>query len=228
MPRRGASRALWTLGALVLVIAGCTSSTDPGPTPSSSTIPATSSASTSPSSSPSASATRVPVDQIPPGNPKTWVPAGVPTVAKYKEPGDVVPMFTQAMFKRTDLGALAMAAYYLQARNWALAIDDARPFSIICRADACTRAKKFIDDKRRLGQYVSGQRLQPSAPTVFKAPSGKDADFVVQLKVTVRAGSLVAATGKTVEKYRQYVLPTNLYLKWTGKLWTVTGDYLVG
>ncbi|MEP6851355.1 MAG: hypothetical protein ABJA87_01620, partial [bacterium] len=107
--------ARWLLAAVsaaTLLLTGCTSgSSDPKPT----SVATTTSAASSPSSrspTPTPPATKVPVDQIPPGNPASWVPAGVPTAAKYKEPGDVVPMFTRAMFQRTDTGALAMAGYY--------------------------------------------------------------------------------------------------------------------
>ncbi len=235
MSRAMSTRALGALAALSLTLVGCGGgSSNPDPTPSGSTSGASTTASTSaPTSAPRSSsptATQVPVDQIPPGNPKSWVPAGVPTVAKYKEPGDVVPMFTQAMFKRTDTGALAMAGYYLQARDWALATSSSIPYMIICDADACVRSAEFIKSKARIGQHVEGQRYAPGPPTVLRAPSTltPPADFIVQLRLTTKAGRLVDAKGKVLERAGSYTTKVNLYMKWSKKMWRVVGDFLVG
>jgi hypothetical protein len=209
---------------LLAGVAGCTK--DPKPNYSSATPTGTVTTSSSPSPTPSSTA--VPYDQIPPGNPVSWVPSGVPTNAPFKEPGDVVPMFNQSMFTDTQSGALGMAGYYLQARNWASATMNPRPFTLICDADKCKHDAPFFTDPAKLGQHYVGGRESWGAPIVIPAPAGKNADWVVQLRVKISAEKLVDAKGKVISSDEALILPTNLYLKWSGVLWRVTGDFLVG
>ncbi|MCW2492709.1 MAG: hypothetical protein JWN47_2073, partial [Frankiales bacterium] len=170
---------IWLRAALVSVasvlglaeVSGCTHG-DPKPNYSSVTgTPSVTTASSSATGAPTRSAgsgapTSVPVDQIPPGRPAKWVPAGVPTVAPYKEPGDVVPMFTLAMFKDNQLGALAAARYYLDARNWTIATMDPTPFLIICEAPKCKADAKFYGDAKAKNRRVIGSRQTPGPPSV--------------------------------------------------------------
>jgi hypothetical protein len=212
------------VGFVALVsVAGCTHD----PKPNYSTVSPTSTASTSPSPT-TPTPTAVPIDQIPPGNPATWVPAGVPTTAPYQERGDKVPVFTQAMFQDTHTGALAAARYYLDARNWAYALMDAKPFLIICDSTGCKNDAKFFVDGKKAGQHVSNARQTPSAPKLVAAPANSGADWVVQVKMTIAAGKLVDGAGKTIRPQAASTDLTNLYLKWSGKMWRVANDALAG
>lgn len=232
---------IWLRAALVSVasvlglaeVSGCTHG-DPRPNYSSVTgTPSVTTASSSAAGTPTRSAgsgapTSVPVDQIPPGRPAKWVPAGVPTVAPYKEPGDVVPMFTLAMFKDNQLGALAAARYYLDARNWTIATMDPTPFLIICDSAQCKDDGRFFAKARAKREHIVGGRQTAGAPSVVVAPKASGARWVLQFKVTLAKGRLVALDGSTVQNQANEVQLTNLYLRWNSKMWRVAEDALAG
>jgi hypothetical protein len=209
------------VGFVLLVGAvGCTK--DPKPNYSSATPTGTVTTSSSPSP------TAVPYDEIPPGSPVSWVPTGVPTNAPFKEPGDVVPMFNESMFTNTQSGALGMAGYYLQARNWASATMNPRPFTLICDADKCKHDAPFFTDPAKLGQHYVGGRESWGAPIVIPAQAGKNADWVVQLRVKISAGKTVDSKGAVIASDLPLDDLINIYLKWSGKTWRVTGVFLAG
>jgi hypothetical protein len=213
------------VGIVALVsVAGCTH--DPKPNYSSASPTSTPSTSTSTTASPTPTA--VPIDEIPPGDPATWVPAGVPTTAPYKELGDAVPMFTQAMFKDSQTGALASARYYFDARIWTLATLDPKPFLVICDATKCKADVSYFAKVKAAGQHFIGVRQRPGAPKLVAAPASSGADWVVQVNVSVGAGRLVDAAGKTVQEQKAASELVNIYLKWSGKMWRVTDDALAG
>jgi hypothetical protein len=210
------------VGFMALVsVAGCTHD----PKPNYSTVRPTSTTSTSPSSP---TPTMVPIDQIPPGNPPTWVPAGVPTTAPYQERGDKVPLFTQAMFQDTHTGALAAARYYLDARNWALAMVDPRPFSIVCDAPRCKADGPYFAKIKAAKRHFVGARQTPGAPKLVAAPANSGADWVVQVRLAVAAGQLLDPTGKTMESQAATSDLVNIYVKWNGKMWRISDDALAG
>jgi hypothetical protein len=206
-------------------VAGCTHD----PKPNYSTVSPTGiSAATSPSPSPSATSAVVPIDQIPPGNPATWVPAGVPTTAPYQERGDKVPLFTQAMFQDSQTGALAAARYYLDARNWALAMVDPKPFSIVCDAPRCKADGPYFAKIKAAKQHFVGARQTPGAPKLVAAPASSRADWVVQVRLAVAAGRLLDPIGKTMESQAATSDLVNIYVKWNGKMWRISDDALAG
>jgi hypothetical protein len=221
----GILRGLPGSAILVLLIVGAVTGCSQGePKPNLSTVSPTATPSASPSASPSA--TNVPVNKIPPGNPASWVPSGVPTTAPYKEPGDVVPMFTQAMFKNTTAGALDAAKYYLEAGNWAYALSDATPFTLICDMDQCKRDAVGFAADRRVGNHVVGERSISGPPRLLPAPPASHADWVVQTEVTHAAGGIVDSKGKRLHSQSKMVVRTNLYLKWNGVMWRINADTL--
>jgi hypothetical protein len=222
------------LSALGLAgVSGC-SHGDPKPNYSSvtdtpSVTTSSSSASGAPSRSPgSAAPTSVPVNQIPPGRPAKWVPAGVPTVAPYKEPGDLMPMFTLTMFKNDQLGALAAARYYLDARNWTIATMDPTPFLIICDATKCKTDANFFRDAKAKDRRVIGSRQTPGPPSVVRAPKNSGAEWVVQTTLNLASGRIVSKNGATVEEEGHRTQVINLYMRWNGTMWRVADDALAG
>jgi hypothetical protein len=144
------------------------------------------------------------------------------------EPGDKVPLFTQAIFQETTSGALAMAAYYLQARNWALATNDATPFLIVCDAAKCKHDAPFFAAQASAHQRQVAGRATFGPPSVLPARSGSGSQWVVQTKISIAAGKLVDSKGRTVSAAPRLEQPTNLYLRWNGVMWRVAGDFLVG
>jgi hypothetical protein len=225
----GSLRAISLVSMLVgilVVASGCTGS-DPKPNFSPASTGAASAsqgASTSPGAS--ASPTPVPVDEIPPGNPEEWVPAGVPTTAKYKEPGDVVPKFTLDMFSKTRFGAVAAAAYYFDARRWAIATINAAPFLIICDAAQCKSDAKFYSDARRKHRHVVGCRSTQSQPHILKAPASSGATWIVQVHESVVNCKVIGQHGEIVEHHPGATFISNIYLKWNQKMWRVSDDFL--
>jgi hypothetical protein len=205
---------------------GCTQS-DSAPNRSTVTpthSPVSSSAPTSPSPTPSR--TSVPVDQIPPGRPASWVPAGVPTTAKWREPGDVVPTFTPAMFKNDENGALAAAQAYLTGVNWALATLDPKSYLVICDAARCKSNARITEGYRSKNQHVKAARASFEAPTLFVAPKGNAAQWIVRVKLSIHAGSLVSADGKTVRKQGAMTERVDVYARWSGRMWRISDVFL--
>jgi hypothetical protein len=187
-------------------------------------------AASSPASSTAASAspTVVPIDQIPPGNPAEWVPAGVPTTAKYQRPGDVVPKFTQDMFKHTQGGALDAARYYFDARNWSQILPSGAPILAICDSDRCKSNAKVLDDLRSSGQRLEGKPESAAAPQVVAAPSSSGAEWVVQSRVSIPAGNIVDSRNRVVRSTPATTKVYNVYLKWNGTMWRVSNVSLAG
>jgi hypothetical protein len=229
-PARFGAKRLCAVCLGVLVILGLASCSSGGAGPNLSNAGTTSAAVTSSSASatgtPSGTASRsgtsapvsaapsttasvpvsVPVDQIPPGNPARWVPAGVPTNAPYKEPGDVVPMFTREMFVNSQAGALATAKYYLDARNWAYATMSAVPFLLVCQSPGCRLDTPFYTFGA--GHIVGGRRHVDS---IVVEPSASPTALTVRAKVVVASGRLVDSNMKTVKSQAKSTQLTDLH-----------------
>ena len=167
------------------------------------------------------------MDQIPPGHPTSWVPAGVPTTARYKEPGDVVPRFTLDMFKNGYSGALAVMTYYFDAVNWDAATG-ATPsiFSSFCPS-ACDQETQSSRERSNNGEHYSGGRYLPGSPTLVRPPASHHATWAGQFDVTVGAGRLVSATGRTVKTFQKSRISLELDASFNGKVWNVVEIYFV-
>jgi hypothetical protein len=214
----------------VLSSVGCThsnakanqsSATDTASVPSSTT--SSMRTSTSPAETSTAA---VPIDQIPPGHPASWVPAGVPTTAPYREPGDTLPKFTLAMFVNNQAGALAAAHYYLEARRWAYATMSATPFLAICDSSGCKMDVPFYTDGRSTGRHVVGARRVASGVRIVAAPERIHAEWIIQVTVTIARGNLVDKQGKVLKTQVPRTEITNLHLAWKTKMWRVVADAL--
>ena len=169
--------------------------------------------------------TAVPVDQIPPGHPRSWVPAGVPTSAKYKEPGDTVPKFSPLMFRRTASGVTAMFYYYVAAVNWAHAIVDPYPYTIVCTADACKRDVKSFADQRKAGTHWAGGRVSTDGyPTVSSNPNHLGSQWVVRNRIRVPTAKLVDRAGHVIRVEKSFSVTEAVYFRWNGRLWLVVDD----
>jgi hypothetical protein len=175
----------------------------------------------------STSAPVVPVDQIPPGNPERWVPAGVPTTAPYKEAGDVAPMFTRDMFVNSQAGALATARYYLDARNWAYATMNAQPFLVVCTSPGCRIDSKFYSESSAKDLHlVGGRRRTASVASRAKDPSAAEA-LTIRAHVKVDRGSLVNASNRVIRQQKPSSQVIDLLLDWEGGRWHVADELVV-
>ena len=213
----------------VVILSGCSGISHPvAPKTLNQTTSSSASAVARPSPSPSPSTNVVPVDQIPPGNPESWVPAGVPTKGPFQETGDEVPKFTRPMFEDTELGARRMADYYQQAENWAAALgEDPIPYLIVCDAKVCARNASKARQQRSLGRHLIRGRTSIVTGVTFPNPKSANADFIIQRTLSVAAGKFVESSGKVIQQADKSELTINLYMKWNGKMWRVTEVFWV-
>jgi uncharacterized protein DUF6318 len=224
--------ALFVMAVLAMGSAGCRGSevtpnfSDPG---SRSASPSAAGTGVSPaaSSAPS-SAGGVPVDQIPPGRPTSWVPAGVPTTGKYQEPGDVVPKFTLAMFEHTEAGALAVAGYYVDGLNWALATQDPIAFLVICDSARCKSNGDIHRGYKSKNQHVVGARGRADVPTLLRAKESSGAEWVVRVKVASAAGRLLDESGTTIRRETASEDVLDIRTQWNGRMWRISDVFLAG
>ena len=212
----------------VVILSGCSGTSHPvAPKTLNETTSSSASAVARPSPSPSPSTKVVPVDQIPPGNPESWVPAGVPTKGPFQETGDEVPKFTRPMFEDTELGARRMADYYQQAENWAYALGDPTPYLIVCDAKICARNASNARRERSLGRHLIRGRTSLVTGVTFPNLKSADADFIIQRTLSVAAGKVVDSSGNMVRPTKKSELTLNFYMKWNGKMWRITEIFWV-
>ena len=217
-----------SIGVLsVLLVVGCGSPTKAragDPAGGTGTNRGTSATSAAPSATPIPGT--VPVDQIPPGRPASWIPAGVTTTAPWKEPGDVVPRFTPVMFDNTPAGAFAAAQYYVIARNWAFATLDPTAFLLVCESSRCKdNGRRFVESAAK-HEHIRGARHLGGALNLLSAPAGTGSDWVVRVDTTVEAGQRISASGSVIETQKQFSQVNDLYMRWNGKRWLVHEDAL--
>jgi hypothetical protein len=148
----------------------------------------------------------------------------VPTSAPYKEPGDVVPMFTRDMFVNSQAGALSTARYYLDARNWAYATMNAQPFLLICDAAKCKTEASFYATAAEKSQHVVGARWSTGKASVLKAPASSGATWVVQTTIVITSGTLIDHSGAAVKTQNRSEKATRLYLRWSGVMWRLSDE----
>ena len=225
---------------VALVAGGCTggsgskgtlSKSSVSPVPTTIETPAsspTATASATKSAAPSSNGT-VPVDEIPPGHPTHWVPAGMPTTAKYKEPGDVVPMFTPGLFDKDPSAPGGVVVFVLQALNWAAATGKyPAALSLVCGSQLCSSSAAVLTGAVMAHEHVSGARL--GSGNVIKtrvAPAGSRELYVVRLHLTTSPGRIIAASGVTVRRIRKSISTVDFFMSWTGKMWHLSRDALV-
>ena len=150
------------------------------------------------------------------------MPKGVATKAKYQESGDRIPHFSPAMFKKNQNGAIATAEYYLVAQNWSLALNDNRPVDVVCAAPRCRQTSQKFVKLRGLAEHIVGGRIHAANPAIKLAIIDNGAKWVYQVDVTTDAYRVVENGGGTVDSYGAHKdVPTNIFLRWTGRLWSV-------
>lgn len=220
-----------------LLVAGCSPGRPPKPDPtpsasgpdstrSAASATATTTAAASPTPTPTPTPDTVPVDEIPPGRPASWIPAGMPTAAPWREPGDVLPMFTLAMFEDTPAGAVAAARFYIDARNWAFATLDPTAFLLVCKSEGCQRNANRFRHSAAVHEHIVGGRFLGNDPVLRRAPHASAAEWVVRVNITIEAGQRVDASGSAVETQPQASQINDLYMHWGGKRWIVNDDAL--
>ncbi|UQX87610.1 DUF6318 family protein [Jatrophihabitans telluris] len=168
------------------------------------------------------------MDQIPPGRPAEWVPAGVSTTAPFRETGDVLPRFNLAMFTNDQAGAVAASKYYLSASNWSLASNSASATEAICDDATCRSNAEVLRSHQKRGYHFEGGRQQMLSSAVFKSDDAPRAEWIVQIGLKFAATVTVNAQGVVVKVEPAGRAVENVYLRWSGSMWRVSGLYLAG
>ena len=239
---RSPRRARVALLLVPLVAAGCSGGS--GPHPSSSAEPTSSSAtstavastttdapttSATPSSIPPSAQGTVPIDQIPPGHPSHWIPAGMPTTAKYKEPGDFLPMFTPALFRNDPYASGAMVGFVVSTLNWSEATGNfPQALAAVCQSELCNSAASVLRAQLLSKQHVVGARIQILSTAARLAPVGSAANWIIRTHLSTGVGKVVNQSGQTISTIKPDSLGVDFYAHWTGKIWHITRDALVG
>jgi hypothetical protein len=151
----------------------------------------------------------------------------VPTTGQWQEPGDRVPTFTLDMFEHSQAGALDGATYYIQARNWALALMSPSPFLMICQAPICLRNAATMTQDQALGRHAVGARQWPEGWSILRAPpADTESEWIVRVHLNITAGTVVDRTGKVVLRQTSSTTVADLHMAWTGTMWRVADDTL--
>ena len=198
------------VGAVMVVLiggSGCTGSSGGHPSP----LPA----STTTSSTPATSA--------PPPSPTRTTPT-VPTSGPNVSPGEKPPVLGSRVEVNTGSGAVAFAAYSMDALDWGYATTSSvlyrRTYSAPC--SECERFASIFDDVRRRGNHLRGGRIHQSSWSLV-AP-GRDHGATRAVDVTYSqaavqevdpAGGVVATDGALPHVLRR------VWLRWAGTAWVV-------
>jgi hypothetical protein len=178
-PRAGCSgtilRVRTRLAVIVAVLAvlgtGCGGggpahkSSDPPPTPSSSTPSSSSPATTSPT------------------------PTGPLTTGPGVLPGEKPPVLSAEAKKHTPTGALAFAVYYFKAFDWSVATNDPYLVSQVsaARCAACKRVIHGLAPLRSEGARLRGGRIRLESAKVVTGHFRFKSDLVVQVSLSQEA-----------------------------------------
>lgn len=150
----------------------------------------------------------------------------MPTIAPWKGPGDVLPVFTLAMFEHTPQGAMATAKSYADARNWAVATLNPTPILLLCQSDSCKQSGEMISRYAAKRQHIVGARQVLLDRTLLRARDGSGAEWVVRAHLLITKGAVINPSGSIAQTQPQLTQLNDLYLRWNGKLWVVQDDAL--
>jgi hypothetical protein len=185
MGKRGWWAVLAPVGALALLLGGCTSDVRPN----TSTVPPASSVPTS--SAP-------PVSASPTSSPRPY-PADVPLTGHNVKPGEKPPLYPAAARARTQDGANAFAEFYMRTLDWAYATTNPSylkhytgPSCGLCTGLATGISKTAAEHHWYLGGRLT---VHPATATPI-GPVTAPADFCSAVVVDITATSVVDKTGK--------------------------------
>ena len=127
------------------------------------------------------------------------------------------------MFGNDQDGAIATAVYYLSAQNWALALNDNRPVNLVCVAQRCLTRQDKYRTLKALDEHIVGGRTSYDRPRVTLARVPNGSRWLYRVHLTTAGYRVIDSNGDTVDEYPgSSEVRTNIFLKWAGKLWTVT------
>ena len=185
MGKRGWLAVVAVVGAVALLLGGCTGEAAPNTSTVSvaSSAPSTSAAPTSPRPTPSARP----------------YPADVPLTGHNVKPGEKPPVYPAAARARTQEGANAFAEFYMRTLDWAYATTNPSymkhytgPSCGLCTGLATGISKTAAERHWYLGGRLT---IHPATATPI-GPVTAPADYCSMVKFDVTAFSTVDRTGK--------------------------------
>lgn len=153
----------------------------------------------------------------------------VATTGPNVQPGAKPPVMLEAAKVHDQLGAMAFAAYVLQAVSWAYSTTDAHVLDAVYASDCqpCKLQRDAIVAVAAKNEHFVGGHLRAlSLQSVKDREHGADEAF--DIAVDVEALRVVNQQGQTVEGPYPHETPTIRYLfKWTDTGWRVVHSGLV-
>ena len=212
MGKRSWVAVLALIGAVTLLLGGCTGSSKPNTstvTPSGS-VPSTSAPPTT--ASPTASVRPYPAD--------------VPLTGHNVKPGEKPPLYPAAAKARTQAGADAFAEFYMRTWDWAYATTDpAYMRHYYARGcGLCSGVASGIEKTAGAGHWYLGGRLtvQTVSPTPL-GPVTAPADYCSMVVISGTAQSVVDRTGKVFNGAAAHSrVPFKLCADWVASQWQIT------
>lgn len=232
MGNRVRSPVLALVGALALVVSGCTGEAKPNSTtaPAASAAPSTStaptSASTSGSASTSASGPASASSSASPTPTGQEYPANVPLTGHNLKPGEKPPLYPAAARARTQKGANAFAEFFMRTLDWAYATTNPsymRHYSAPS-CGLCDELATEIQQTAAVRHWYLGGRLtiRPATKTPV-GPVTAPADFCSTVSVDRTAHSVVDRAGTVfVEEAAHPNFRWKLCVKASSNRWQVT------
>ncbi|HEX8095432.1 DUF6318 family protein [Jatrophihabitans sp.] len=217
------------LGAVALLVTGCTGDAAPNTSKVASSAPATSTAPTPTSPTPTSPTPASPTPASPAPTAQPY-PADVPLTGHNVKPGEKPPLYPAAAKARTQAGANAFAEFYMRTLDWAYATTNPSYLKHYSAASCglCTGlATGITRTATQRHRYLGGRLTIHPATTTAIGPATAPADYCSIVTVDITAQSIVDRTGEVVD-----VEPAHPNLRWKvcaqsfTTLWRAT--YLAG
>jgi hypothetical protein len=185
MGKRGWSTVLVLVGALALLLSGCSGDAEPN----TSTVPPASSVAT----------TSVPPTSASPKPTARPYPADVPLTGHNVKPGEKPPLYPAAARARTQDGANAFAEFYMRTLDWAYATTNPS-YMKHYTGPSCGQCLGLARGISRTAAdhhwYLGGRLTIYPANQATISPVTAPADYCSKVKVDITATSVVDKTGK--------------------------------
>jgi len=212
MGRRGWWAVLALIGAVALLLAGCTNEAEPN---TSTVTPA--------SSTPSISARPSTASPTPTSRP---YPVDVPLTGHNVKPSEKPPLYPAAARARTQDGANAFAEFYMHTWDWAYATTNPAYMRhyYVAGCGLCSGVTSGIEKTAKAGHWYLGGRL--TVQSISSAPIGPvtaPTDYCSMVVISGTAQSVVDSTGKVFNGEAAHSgVPFKLCVDWVNSQWRVT------
>jgi hypothetical protein len=212
MGKRGWLAVVALVGAVALLLGGCTGEAKPN----TSTVPVA-------RSSPSVSAASTSPRPAPTVRP---YPADVPLTGHNVKPGERPPVYPAAARARTQEGANAFVEFYLRTWDWAYATTNPSYMKHYSGASCglCGGLASGIQKTAEAGHWYLGGRLSvESVSLTVRGPVTAPSDYCFAVRISGTAQSVVDHTGKVFNGEAAHAgVPLKLCAVWTDAGWRIS------